>query len=231
MNQLRIKKITHFFIYCSFLAYVLFAFLVSFEVIKTSNFHETNMMIDKINNVSSFILIILLGSETIRFVSRNDEDLIKNKNIKFLTKKENIKSIFRLMGLVIPFLTIKFVRFMFINKFNNSLPVSIQIVTIIFLVMSIILIGLITYIVLSYIFKKNWLIEENGEINFSLWIEKYEPSNTENDECDINIEINFINLIKHFLAYSIHQTEIIFKILKTKIIKTDKMRNMPPLNN
>ncbi|AVN59119.1 hypothetical protein [Mesoplasma florum] len=231
MNQLRIKKIAHFFIYCSFLAYVLFAFLVSFDVIKITNYHQTDMIIDKINNVSSFILIILLGSETIRFVSRNDEDLIKNKNIKVLTKKENIKSILRLMGLVIPFLTIKFVRFMFINKFSNSLPVSIQIVTIIFLVMSIILIGLILYIVLSYIFKKNWLVEENGEINFSLWIEKYEPSNNENDECDINIEINFINLIKHFLAYSIHQTEIIFKILKSKIIKTDKMRNMPPLNN
>ncbi|ATZ21746.1 hypothetical protein [Mesoplasma tabanidae] len=231
MHAPKFKRLVYISSYIIVCAYVLFAFLLSFEAIKTNNYQETNMIIEKANNFFSIILIVLLSSETLRFISRNDEDLIKNKNIKVLYKKENIKSIFKLLGLTLPFLVIKFVRFVFIDKFKESLPLPIQIVTIVFLVISIILISLILYIVISYIFKKNWLIEENGEVDLTLWIEKYEPTNNENDDCDKNNELVFINLIKHFLAYTIKKNELVFKILKTKNIKITKLRNMPPLTN
>ncbi|WP_106078958.1 hypothetical protein [Mesoplasma coleopterae] len=231
MHAPKFKKIIYFSIYTIVCAHFLFAFLLSFEVMKTDDYQATNVIIEKINNLFSIILIILLTSETIRFISRDDEDLIKNKNINVLTKKENIKSIFKLLGLIIPFLAIKLVRFIFFNRFKETLPLSIQIVTIVFLVMSIIIISLILYIVIKYIFKKNWLIENEGEVDLSLWIQKYEPTNNENDECDQNNEIVFINLIKHFLAYTIKKNELTFKYLKTKINKTEKMRIMPPLIN
>ncbi|AVN60508.1 hypothetical protein CG007_02700 [Mesoplasma entomophilum] len=231
MNAPKFKKMIYFSTYVIVSAYVLFAFLLSFEVMKTNNYQAINMIIEKINNLFSIILIILLTSETIRFISRDEEDLIKNKNIKVLTKKENVKSIFKLLSLIIPFLAIKLVRFMFIDRFKENLPLSIQIVTIVFLVMSIIIISLILYIVISYIFKKNWLIENKGEVDLALWIQKYEPTNNENDECDQNNEIVFINLIKHFLAYTVKESELTFKSLKTKINKTEKMRIMPPLTN
>ncbi|ATQ35689.1 hypothetical protein MENTO_v1c05550 [Mesoplasma entomophilum] len=231
MHAPKFKKMIYFSTYVIVSAYVLFAFLLSFEVMKTNNYQAINMIIEKVNNLFSIILIILLTSETIRFISRDNEDLIKNKNIKVLTKKENIKSIFKLLSLIIPFLAIKLVRFMFIDRFKENLPLSIQIVTIVFLVMSIIIISLILYIVISYIFKKNWLIENKGEVDLALWIQKYEPTNNENDECDQNNEIVFINLIKHFLAYTVKESELTFKSLKTKINKTEKMRIMPPLTN
>lgn len=169
MQKSKIKKISTFSVYILFFVYIIFVYLMWFGVIKTNNFVIVNTFIEKINNLTSIILVVLLIIKSLILVSTNEQELIKNKNINALVKKENLKLIFKLSILLLPFIAIKLI---FLNNLDNTLPISTQIMMIVFLVMSIILVGLLIYIIVIFIFKKliywrnrkNWFFIMNWKL-------------------------------------------------------------------
>lgn len=163
MQKSKIKKISTFSVYILFFVYIIFVYLMWFGVIKTNNFVIVNTFIEKINNLTSIILVVLLIIKSLILVSTNEQELIKNKNINALVKKENLKLIFKLSILLLPFIAIKLI---FLNNLDNTLPISTQIMMIVFLVMSIILVGLLIYIIVIFIFKKIDLLKKQEKLIF-----------------------------------------------------------------
>lgn len=57
MQKSNLKKIATASIYMLFFMYLVFIYLISFDVIKPNNFFTLNKLIEKINNLISIILI------------------------------------------------------------------------------------------------------------------------------------------------------------------------------
>lgn len=229
MNS-KLKKTLNVMIYTLVCAHLIAALLISFEMITINYINIAHTIVGKVSGTFSSILFILLIIEIITFIFRNENVFVQGKNIGLLLKKKNLKTILKLSLLIMPFILIKLIRYIYVTSFREKLPLSIQVTAITFIIMGIIILLIFIYVLIIYIFKKQWIIEENAEIDFDLWIETYDPQNFSNNECNEQIELVFDLLIKYFLGFIIKSIQQMFNFWKSKFIKIDRLRNVPPTN-
>ncbi|ASZ09274.1 hypothetical protein CK556_02835 [Mesoplasma chauliocola] len=231
LNKIKIKKIIKITLYLSAIAYFVLSFMAAFGSISINSTSFLSREYEKLNNLFSIIIIIWLITEILRFFSRNDDELINKRKLVILSRKENVHSIIKLMFLIVPLLLLRMTKFLFSKTFNSNLPVMTEMLSIAIIVISLAIVITAIYIITIYIFKKDWLTEETGDINLSTWIDTYKPNNTKNNECDEINTIVLIEFIKHFLACTTKEINLTIQSNKTKAIVNNRMRNMPPINN
>ncbi|ATZ18207.1 hypothetical protein [Mesoplasma melaleucae] len=224
------KKTLNIAIYTLVSAYLVVALLLSFEIIKIRHINMGNAIVGKVNGTLLFVLFGILTFQILKFIFENENAFQRGINIELLLKKENLKGLLKLTILVLPFIIIKLVRYSFVSFFADSLPDSIQVAAILFSIMGIIILLIFIYVLLIYIFKKEWFIEQNEDLDFELWIKIYTPQNISNNECGEEIELIFNVFVRFFLMYIIKTIVLKFNLLKSKFIKIDRMRNVPPTN-
>ncbi|ALD66803.1 hypothetical protein [Spiroplasma cantharicola] len=231
--MLKIKKLSKTLIKNIFVLSLLLYFYLSavseFEIFLSNKaniiFNSFNVFI---NTIFMFILLLVLTIEFSKFMYYIEINIGNTKNLKWVVKRDNLVSLFKLAVLTFPFALIYLVKFF--TKQTSVLEFEIVILCYASAAVLLIITLITMYIAYSFVVKRKWINTYEKEYNFL--IESIYFNSMFLDIINFDQNNYFVELkdeINIFLASKNEENDILFTHQLAEFLNNTKKATTPPL--